>query len=42
VVIRVKTKDDFPLDPDAPRLQAALRYTATGSGDQNDMRIFPS
>ena len=42
MAVRVKTKDDFLLDPDAPRLQTALRYTATGFEDQNDMRIFPS
>jgi len=42
VPVRVKTKDDFPLDPDAPRLQTVLRYTATGSRNRNDMQIFPS
>ena len=42
VAVRVKTKDDFPLDPDAPRLQTVLRYTATGSEHRNDMQIFPS
>jgi len=41
VAVRVKTKDDFPLDPDAPRLQTMLRYTATGSERRNDMQIFP-
>ena len=42
MAVRVKTKDDFPLDPDAPRLQTALRYTATGAEHRNDMQIFPS
>ena len=42
MAVRVKTKDDFPLDPDAPRLQTALRYAATGSEHRNDMQIFPS
>ena len=42
VAVRVKTKDDFPLDPDAPRLQTVLRYTARGSENRNDMQIFPS
>jgi choline dehydrogenase len=38
----VKVKDDFPLDPKAPRTQLALRYTAQGSGDRNDMQILQS
>ena len=42
VAVRVKVKDDFPLDPDAPRMQTLLRYTASGSGARNDMQIFPS
>ena len=42
VALRVSVKPDFPLDPDAPRLQTLLRYTATGSGDRNDIQIFPS
>ena len=42
VPVRVKTQDDFPLDPDAPRLQTVLRYTASGSSHRNDMQIFPS
>ena len=42
VAIRAKTKDDFPLDPNAPRMQTLLRYTATGSKDRNDIQIFPS
>ncbi|MDA1127988.1 MAG: mycofactocin system GMC family oxidoreductase MftG [Chloroflexi bacterium] len=42
VPVRVKTKDEFPLDPNAPRMQAVLRYTASGSEHRNDMQIFPS
>ena len=42
VAVRVKTKGNFPLDPDAPRLQTVLRYTAGGSENRNDMQIFPS
>ena len=40
--IRVSVKDEFLLDPDAPRMQALLRYTATGSDHRNDMQLFPS
>ena len=40
--VRVKTKPGFPLDPDAPRIQTLLRYTATGSDLFNDMQILPS
>ena len=42
VAVRFKTKDDLPLDPDAPQLQTALRYTATGFEHPNDMQIFTS
>ena len=42
VPVVYKVKDDFPQDPKAPRYQLALRYTATGSGDRNDMQILPS
>ena len=42
VRIPVKVKDDFPLDPSAPRTQLALRYTAYGSNDRNDMQILQS
>lgn len=40
--VPVKVKDDFPLDPEAPRTQLALRYTATGSDDRNDIQIMQS
>jgi choline dehydrogenase len=42
VPVRAKVKDDFPLDPNAPRMQTLLRYTATGSEARNDIQIFPS
>lgn len=42
VAIRAKTKEGFPLDPLAPRMQTLLRYTATGSDYRNDIQIFPS
>ena len=42
MAVRVKTKDDFPLDPDTPWLQTGLRCTATVSEHLNDMQIFPS
>ena len=32
--------DDFPLDPQAPRTEVALRYTAQGSQARNDMLIM--
>ncbi len=40
--VRVKTKPEFPLDAEAPRIQTVLRYTAEGSGLRNDMQILPS
>lgn len=40
--VRVQTKEGFPLDPNAPRIQTVLRYTATGSATRNDMQILPS
>ena len=40
--VRVKTKPDFPLDAEAPRIQTVLRYTASGSDLRNDMQILPS
>ena len=42
VRVPIRVKDDFPLDPEAPRSQLALRYTATGSSDRNDMQIMQS
>ena len=40
--VRLRVKDDFPQDSEAPRIQAALRYTASGSNLRNDMQIMPS
>ena len=42
VRIPIRVKEDFPLDPEAPRTQLALRYTASGSEDRNDMQILQS
>ena len=42
VRIPVRVKEDFPLDSEAPRTQLALRYTASGSNDRNDMQILQS
>ena len=42
VRIPIRVKKDFPLDPEAPRTQLALRYTAEGSTDRNDMQILQS
>ena len=42
VRVPMRVKEGFPLDPEAPRTQVALRYTATGSKDRNDMQILQS
>ena len=42
VRVPIRVKEDFPLDPEAPRSQLALRYTAKGSSDRNDMQIMAS
>ena len=42
VRVSMRVKEDFPLDPEAPRTQVALRYTATRSNDRNDMQILQS
>ena len=42
VRIPIRVKEGFPLDPEAPRTQLALRYTAEGSTDRNDMQILQS
>jgi choline dehydrogenase len=34
-----KPRPDHPMDPDAPRIQAILRYTARGSHLRNDMQL---
>ena len=35
-----RTRDDFVLDPLTPRMQLALRWTATGSNLRNDMQLL--
>ena len=42
VAVICQVRDDFPQDPLGPRTQTALRYTATGSPDRNDMQIMAS
>ena len=42
VAVILRVKDDFPQDPLGPRTQTAIRYTATGSLDRNDMQITAS
>ena len=42
VRIPVRVRDDFPMDPQAPRTQLAVRYTAAGSKDRNDMQLLQS
>ena len=37
-----EVREDHEQDPLAPRTQTALRYTATGSPDRNDMQIMAS
>jgi choline dehydrogenase-like flavoprotein len=40
IPVRLRVKEGFPLDPNLPRIQVALRYTASGSRDRNDMQIM--
>ena len=42
VAVILRVKDDFPQDPLGPRTQTAIRYTAAGSLDRNDMQITAS
>ncbi len=42
VAVICKARDDHEQDPLAPRTQTALRYTAAGSPDRNDMQIMAS
>ncbi len=42
VALICDVREDHPQDPLAPRTQCALRYTATGSPDRNDMQITAS
>ncbi len=41
VAVRIRVRQGFALDPDGPRRQAALRYTAQGSSARNDMLVSP-
>jgi len=40
VRVPIEVQDDFPLNPEDPRSQVALRYTATGSDLRNDIQIM--
>jgi len=40
--VPIEVNDDFPLNPNDPRSQVALRYTATGSDLRNDIQIMAS
>jgi len=40
IYITWRTKQEHPLDPLAPRIQMALRWTAEGSPLRNDLMIF--
>ena len=40
--VPIEVRDDFPLNPQDPRTQVALRYTATGSELRNDIQIMAS
>ncbi len=42
VAVRLRAKEGVPMDPDAPRIQNSLRYTATGSDLRNDIQIMPT
>ena len=42
VRVPIEVQDDFPLNPEDPRSQVALRYTATGSDLRNDIQIMAS
>ena len=42
VPIRLRVKEGVPLEPNAPRAQVVLRYTATGSSARNDLQVTAS
>ena len=42
VAIRLRVNEGFALEPNAPRIQVGLRYTAEGSSTRNDMQVLPS
>ena len=42
VSLSLRVREGFPMDPDAPRRQCGLHYTAPGSTTRNDMWIAPT
>ena len=40
VPVQMGVRDDYRLDPNFVRMQVALRYTAEGSSDRNDMQLL--
>lgn len=42
VPVQLAVQDGFPMDPDAARRQCALRFTASGSSDANDLVTQPT
>ena len=40
VLVQWRVKERVQLDPNAPRVQVGLRYTASGSGNHDDMVIY--
>ena len=42
VAVRLRVTPGFSLDPDAPRIQTVLRFTADGSNTRNDIFVLPS
>ena len=42
VAVQLRVAQGFDLDPSAPRIQTALRYTADGSKTRNDIIVLPS
>ena len=42
VSVRMAVKEGYPQDPNDPRMQILLRYTAKGSSTRNDMQLQPS
>ena len=42
VAVRIKAKEGFPQDPNDPRTQTCLWYSADGSSLRNDMLILPN
>ena len=42
IQVRMSVKEGVQMDPNAPRLQTGLHYTAEGSSTRGDMQILPS